>query len=215
MNSFFKSTHTTVLESSWGYSLSLGRVSHLVLYSTSHREGLFTSVSLQNTLWSLQDTGSQARVEGAAALTQWVSSKVAGKSHRKRSLTGYSSWGWKESDMTEPVGVRMRWFHQSDDQNTTDCPPKQPARGQRAASAAEGRGWKPRPSSKHRAWQACLHLEISWIKHHLGYSFKKSLSRGVGCSVVEFSPITWETQFDSWSMHCGHVCLGLPWWLRW
>ena len=38
----------------------------------------------------------QARVKGEAALTRWVSSKVAGKSHRKRTLTGYSSWGWKE-----------------------------------------------------------------------------------------------------------------------
>ena len=69
---------------------------------------------LTDTLSSLQDTGSQARVKGAAALTRWVSSKVAGKSHRKRSLTGYSSWGWKESDMTEPVGMRTRCFHQSD-----------------------------------------------------------------------------------------------------
>ena len=69
---------------------------------------------LTDTLSSLQDTRSQARVKGAAALTRWVSSKVEGKSHRKRSLTGYSSWGWKESDMTEPVGMRTRCFHQSD-----------------------------------------------------------------------------------------------------
>ena len=61
---------------------------------------------LTNNLSSLQDTGSQARVKGRAALTQWVSSKVEGKSHRKRSLTGYSSWGRKESGMTEPVGMR-------------------------------------------------------------------------------------------------------------
>ena len=51
---------------------SLCSISHLVLSSSDHREGFFTSVSWQNTLCSLQGTGSQAGAKGAAVLPRWV-----------------------------------------------------------------------------------------------------------------------------------------------
>ena len=59
---------------------SLCSISHLVLSASKHREGLLTPVAWQNTSWSLQGTGSQARGKGAAALPRWVSSKGAWKS---------------------------------------------------------------------------------------------------------------------------------------
>ena len=32
---------------------------------------------------------------------------LPGKFHRQRSLAGYSPWGHKESDMTEPLGAQV------------------------------------------------------------------------------------------------------------
>ena len=67
---------------------SLCSISHLVLSSSNHREGFFTSVSWQNTLCSLQGAESQAGAKGAAVLPRWVSSKGAWQSHGQRSLVG-------------------------------------------------------------------------------------------------------------------------------
>ena len=36
------------------------------------------------------------------------SSILGGKSHRQRSLAGYSPWGHKESDMTERLGTHTQ-----------------------------------------------------------------------------------------------------------
>ena len=116
---------------------------------------ILPSVSWQNTLCSLQGTGSQARAKGTAALPQWVSSKGAWESHGQRSLvghgpgvaksqTGLSDWPGTGGESTAQTNWR---YH---------CWPRQSSRGQRAASAVEGGRWKPRkvPTITGQDWPA-------------------------------------------------------------
>jgi len=53
----------------------------------------------------LQEIGRDLATEQQQQRRKWQSTPVLlpGKSHGQRSLVGYSPWGRKESDMTEPL----------------------------------------------------------------------------------------------------------------
>ena len=52
---------------------------------------------------AMQETGFDPWVRKMPWIREWLPTPVfvAGKSHRQRSLVGYSSWDFNKSDMTE------------------------------------------------------------------------------------------------------------------
>ena len=61
----------------------------------------FPGGTVVKNLPAMQET--QVRSPGGEDPLEEEMAALPGKSHGQRSLAGYSSWGHKESDMTEPV----------------------------------------------------------------------------------------------------------------
>ena len=57
------------------------------------------------------NAGDIGSIPGSRKKWQLTPVFLHGKSHGQRSLVGYSPWGCKESDTTEPLALSLHWHH--------------------------------------------------------------------------------------------------------